>query len=705
MKRILPCFFSLWILLFVGSLYGSPKTITTTWEGDAQFVYKVGFMRNLMKHPQGGVSLFNMDLIENDSPGAGISEKGVSTDSIWGKYQGRKVFFLEDPRAYKAWLVIYATQMGQYPLTFRVNGNTSQLETWDKTKSHEWYRWTEFPAEWLKNGKNTIDLLCPQAQNEKDGWVIQIARADEFRAGGGDPSRVGETSFKSTDSGNTWAKSPFGPQGQTRAEYTVRLSLDRYIKKGWLSTPVIDLWKGNSKKFIVPQRALLKMKLHLKALVPEGCHIKYFLRKGIDPSPFAKTWGSYHPVGEGSTLDLEIDGKDLNRRYVQFKAILSTSNPLKSPVFQKVKISAELNQKVPTQDNIFVVEEHNPTLKYSSIDWEWENWDRPEFENLKTLENLDEVIQGSRTELDAQLKLCQYIANRWRNSNPIPGYPGWDALSILNRINKAGAGGMCIQLNLAFGGMCMAYGWQARLINCVGHEVIEVWNDEFGKWVFFDADYVQHYNADLKTGEPLSMLELHRKFLDYYYPNRSIDWMTDTIKWMPLEDKPIPVKRGSPVSIKDVRMSGFINAAFMRTVPRNNWYEKPFPRPLNHGRTQWPWNGYLNWYDSRTPPKRQYSWFTDRPRDMWPDLNKVHVHATSGVGNDRLFLHFETYTPNFSHFEVKVDETNWKKVGKRWTWLLQSGRNILKVRAVSMMGVKGKSSYIVLNHIDDPFGR
>ena len=147
-------------------------------------------------------------------------------------------------------------------------------------------------------------------------------------------------------------------------------------------------------------------------------------------------------------------------------------------------------------------------------------------------------------------------------------------------------------------------------------------------------------------------------------------------------------------------------AAFMRLIPRNNWYEKPYPRPLTHGSgTNWPWNGYVNWYDERTPPNRKYTWQTDRPRDMWPDLNKVHVDVTSGFGNDRLFLRFETYTPNFSHFEIDVDDTDWKKSGSRWTWLLQSGKNTFRVRAVNKLGAKGKPSTFVVNHADAPFGR
>ena len=307
-----------------------------------------------------------------------------------------------------------------------------------------------------------------------------------------------------------------------------------------------------------------------------------------------------------------------------------------------------------------------------------------------------------------------YVTRRWYPGSALPSYPAWDALSILERVDNIGGGGMCIQFNNVLAGMCQAYGWQARLVNCVGHEVVEVWNDDYGKWIFLDAEFFDHYNYDRTTGEPQDMLELHNFYLDYYFPDRPIDWMKDRIVWMPpIEGKKLPVKRGVRTNnesilinhFKRIHVSGFVNAAFLRLIPRNNFFEKPTPRPLTHGNSWWPWNSYVNWYDDRTPPKRQYSWHTDRPRDMWPDLNLVHVDAVSGFGNDRLFLRFETYTPNFSHYELNADDTGWKKVSNRWTWLLQSGRNTVKVRAVSKLGTKGKLSYIMLNHADAPFGK
>ena len=703
MRKMLSCSCAFLLVLLLTEATEADM-VTTTWGGDAEKVYDTGFMHMLMKHPEGGVGLFNMELVENDAPGSGISEKGVRTDVVWGKYRARKLLFLDDPRAFKAWLVVLFERRGKHPLKFSVNGHLTQFDEWDPRKSELAYRWTEFPAEWLRKGKNTFELWCPEATAEEEGWEIWLSRADEFEEGGGDPRKVGETSYKSMNGGKSWKESPFGPEKKDRAEYTIRLSLDRYVGTGFLASPVIDLWKGESEEFIVSLREVGSMQLTVAAEVPPGTKIDYYFRRGTSPQPFSEEWEPYRLIGSGPTLDFVVEDAELNRRYVQFKAVLSTTNPLKTPIVKTARVQAEMRERIPLYKNIHVVDFENPPIQYSSVEWEWEAWDRPEFQELRQRENLDEVIAGSRTQFDAQVKLLDHVTKRWRHCDPRPEYPLWDALSILDRIEKAGGGGYCLMFNTLLAGMCQAYGWQARLNHVCIHEICEVWNDDLGKWIFLDADYENNYNYLVETAEPLSMLELHKLYLDYYFPGRPIDWMKDLVNWMePLEGKELPVKRGALLrhhTDKDA-LTGFANASFMRMVPRNNWYEKPYPKPLGHC-TWTPWDGYVNWYDEQTPPKRHFSWFTDRPRDLWPDLNKVHVDATQGFGNDRLFLRFETYTPNFSHFEVDVDDTGWKQVGERWTWLLQSGRNTFRVRAVNMLGARGKPSRVVLNFADAP---
>jgi len=684
----------------------SAERVVTTWEHDAGAVYDEGFMHMLMKQ-DGGVTLFDMELVENDAPGAGTSEKGVHSDVIWGEHRGRKVLELSDARAFRAFIVFWVYRQGKQPLEFRVNGNPVTVENWRNTGVRETYRWVEFPVEWLKKGKNTIEFFSPEAATPEDGWELYMARADEFEAGGGDPADVGKTSFKSVDGGETWKESPFGPLGQTRAEYTVRLSFDRYVPTGWLATPVIDLWKGDSDDFIVRQHLLRKLKIALASRVPAGTTVEYYFRKGVDPSPFSDTWSPYELIGSGESVSIEMPGDTVNRRYIQLRAVLSTTDPLASPTVESVSVTAELEEPfpVPLHKNIVVLEVDNPPIRYSSIDWEWEPWDRPEFEELKARENLDQVIAGSLSEFDAQVRLLDYATKRWRWVSPTPEYPGWDALSIADRIDNLGGGGMCIQFNLFLGGLCIAYGWQSRLVNIVGHEVCEVWNDEFGKWIYLDASLVNHYVYDPKTGEPLNMLELHNLYTDYYFPDAPIDWMKDFTGTQKYEQGVQPVRRASLDPPPNVGHNGFTHAAFLRMMPRNNYYEKRYPRPLTHGSSWWPWDGYINWYDEKSPPKRQYTYHTDRPRDMYPDLNTVHVDATQGFGNDRLFLRFETYTPNFSHFEVNQNDRGWQKLdADHWTCFLAAGRNTLRVRAVNKLGATGRPSSIVLNHANNPLG-
>lgn len=706
------------LLILIVSFTAVAEPVSVSWQGDALDVYESGFMHMLMKQPSGGVSLFNMEVIENDSPGGGYSEKGVFNDVVWGQNRARKILEINDTRTEKAWLVLLfgRGRNGKYPLRFSINGNEAVMEQWDPEVVNHGFRWEEFPANWLKKGRNVIELYCPEAETEKDGWNVWLSRADEYEDGGGDPAMVGETSFKSTDGGKHWDKSPFGADGKTQAEYTIRISLDRYVSSGWLAGPVVDLWSGDDDTFITPVRVVKKLRLSLRADVPEGTAIEYFLRAGTCPDPFSTDWGPYEPVGSGAVVDVEFSDRVLRGRFVQFKAVLSSSDPLKSPVFKSARMDMDLLQGNSTHKSLFVLEEDNPVIGYPSVDWAWERWDRPEFSELKARENLDGVIAGAKTQFDATVKMLHLATTRVPrlHGTPIPDYPTWDALASLDRIDQHGSVGMCIQFNNLFMGYCMAYGMQGRLINGQDHEMAEVWSDDFGKWVYYEASYANHYLYGTETGEPLSLFELHRMYLDYFYPDRPIDWRADNTQYghtaQAIESSEIkpPVARSSTTYHQTdnptIMYKGFIQCPFMRMVPRNDYYARPTPIPLSHGTIgTWIWNGYINWYDDRTPPMRQYTWHTDRKQDMWPDLNLVHVRAATGHSNEYLFLRFETYCPNFDRFEVSENDGVWKPVGEdRWTWVLASGRNTLRVRAVNKLGAKGKPSRFVVFRADVP---
>ncbi len=97
------------VLFGVISAHSAVRT-TSQWRHTAEEIYNEGFMNGLMRNGDGGVRLFNIELIENDSPGAGYSEKGIFTDTIWGKNRARKIFKLDDPRSEKAYLIVYMSR-------------------------------------------------------------------------------------------------------------------------------------------------------------------------------------------------------------------------------------------------------------------------------------------------------------------------------------------------------------------------------------------------------------------------------------------------------------------------------------------------------------------------------------------------------------------------------------------------------------------
>lgn len=673
----------------------------STWKKTGRETYETGFARRLQVGGEGEAKLFEHVLIENDAAGGGRSDKGPSASVVWGEVRARKVLRLDDPRAHGAELYVFPQAKLAHALQVSINGHPARIDATPR-KGNETIRWIQFPPEWLRAGENVIELSCPEAKSEAAGWRLNVARADEFAAGGGDPLPVGRTSFYSRDGGKSWLAG-CGLTDGVAAEFSVRIGLKRHVAAGGLESPVIDLWKGEADSFIAQQRAVRTLTLTARGLTPAGTSLVYWLRKGQHPSPWAAGWEPYERLGEGATLAATVAGAASSRRYVQLKVEFTTTNPLLSPSLAEIGVRAEFREDfpIPAHQNLRVVALDNAPVRYSSLGWKWESPNRPEFAALRLQENLDDVVRGARTEFEAMVRLRDYAKKRWEWTHPAGDFPAWDALSIVQRVSRGG-GGMCIQQNLFLVGLCQAMGWQGRLVAIDSHEVAEIWSNDYGKWVYFDAYFPNHNLCDPETGVPLSMLEIHERYLEFFHPDGPIDWAKDPRPDHATIDARADTPRVASSSLdyanhENYRYTGFVEARMVRMVPRSNFIEQPEPRPLNHAAGGYYWNGYVSWYDARTPIKGQYAGYTDRARDLWPDLNTVHITASQGPGNDRLFLEFETYTPGFTHFEVLDDSGEWRKASDRWTWLLVPGKNSLQVRAVNEKGVGGKPARVVLN--------
>jgi len=146
-------------------------------------------------------------------------------------------------------------------------------------------------------------------------------------------------------------------------------------------------------------------------------------------------------------------------------------------------------------------------------------------------------------------------------------------------------------------------------------------------------------------------------------------------------------------------------AGFMRMMPRNDYFSQPYPRPLSQGSCNWPWNGYLNWYDRATPRKLQYSLHTDREIDFYPTLNRVEFSAVYTGKEGEIGIDMVTFAPDFDGFEVNIDDTGWKQSPASFVWKLNpSALNSLEMRVRNKLSPNGKPSHIrVLYHYKEPF--
>jgi len=146
-----------------------------------------------------------------------------------------------------------------------------------------------------------------------------------------------------------------------------------------------------------------------------------------------------------------------------------------------------------------------------SIPVRLESLDLGRLEELRERESLAAIVSEGASEFEQILLLKEWVASQWPAGTPNP-YPPWDAIVVLDWIRQGITGGFCAQYAQVMLQSLASLGMQARYIelgstvNPYAHFVMEVWSNQFNKWVVIDADYNLHFQRD---GIPLSALEVH----------------------------------------------------------------------------------------------------------------------------------------------------------------------------------------------------
>lgn len=661
---------------------------------DAKSLYNKGNVKNL-RYDKGksGIVLYNSRVIEDDSPGFGYP---YGKEILKSNVQIKKELYIKNPEAFEAWLLIYDVPMRPWrakvydaPAIVSVNGN--------KIKTVFKYGWNKLRinTRWLKKGKNEIVIY---GLDKNLPPIIPVAEKRDILKNYPGYKNVKQRSLRSKNNGKTWS-ALIGMDGKTKGEYFVRMHLKQHLSFGEYLTPVVDM--GDSK-----EKQIIKQIVKVDSFV---FNAKLNLTAGTKADLFCRT--SNEPFSKGNVWKKCKTGskQKATGRYLQGKIILRADNPLKTPVLKGIEIKSQIKYR-RSDIGVYKIKKYdNHKIIRTSLSFEHEDFNNASLRKLRRLYKLDEVVKNCKTQFEKIVALNYWVANQWKWHPPVK-YPDWNALQILEKQkNGKPLGGFCGHFAIVMVQCCLALGITARFIFSklegviFGHEVTEVWSDEYDKWIMMDPN-INRYFRDRKTNIPLSALELHEQLLDFYFKNekqRSNEFNKKKVDAIPLKKF---LKEGPIVcDLGPVYIPGWFNPdrshlmwGSPRMMPRSNFFSKKYPIPKAHGYgTCWSWNEYYLWQDERTPRgDSQFDKYVERERDWYWSINRVQFIVEQTNKENVLRVYLDTFTPGLKNIMVKIDDWVWKPAKKEFLWKLHYGKNGLRAKTVNVMGVEGKESAI-----------
>jgi len=519
-----------------------------------------------------------------------------------------------------------------------------------------------------------------------------------------------QSSGKSEDGGKTWRQDNLGSGGNISGEYVVRVFLGSFRSSGLLVSPVMDA-AGEENLSFKTRRRLLALKLKMEqspalASVPEALSLE--VRSGDSPLYNSGSWSQWMAARPDITI------RDLRGRYVQWRIKFSSHDPEESPQLTRLTIEGDVAFDAIHAKTAKLVREHNVDVVEGPQGYTYENYRSVYLEQFRRRFKLDDVVAGAKSEWDRQLRLLHwaYLIPLKKNPKIFPWDPNdWaqeeynsEGSLVMNEDKHQPREVMCLFPNVVLMAALQSFGYAARHINLnsegmSGHEIVEVWSDEYDKWVYLDAQR-DFYWYDKKTHIPVSTLEIHQVLVNQL---RNVEtWRHPFVftqqPQLRLEDLPIaPAELYPPYRAED-ELFVVATSSHIRMVPRSDMFSNPSPIPVSQGREVWCWDGYLNWADSKVPPLEQFSHYTNRAKDFdWP-LNQVRYTAeeTSTPGTLDVFL--ENDMPYLKSLLARFDGKEWRTVDSHFQWKLQEGANSFEVRGINTAGVEGPISSLTLGY-------
>ena len=654
--------------------YGSPasavKVVLTAEDAWEKGMGGLGVQKALKG---GGVTLYDATLIEDDGPGSGensqyqIDEDRSLRILLDAGNIAKKVLVVDRPEALAAHMYVRG------PILVEVNGKAIGAAG----------SAVRIPPELIKKGENVVILRARPDANA----IIKGSARTHILANNPELKDRPPRSFTSRDGGKTWTA--------IDGEIVCRLTLTQYPAEGSLISPVIDLGQAEGNAVAFTKAAFRSVAMTAEADTPAGTGVEFLIRTGPGPVYEAANWTDWQPAKTAAPKD---------HRFLQWKAVLRTLDPKVTPTLRSVTCAASAAaEPAPAwAAKLAVTGAHNEEIRYTNMPFEYEDPRNPRVIALREKYKLDAVVKDGNTELEKLILLRNWVNAQWRYKPPIETkYPAWDADEIMSR--KVG---FCVQFAITYVQCCTALGYQARFVfgdppsgtHVSGHEVTEVWSNQFGKWIFMDPEGNRYY-IDPNTKEPLGMLEAHDRMIRAFFGAKPPYSKTPQCRYsdeiMSVNGKTIiPDKMLTSADPPPKSWPAWVKWYHIQYVPRNNFYSKPAPLPRIEGWGNWEWPGFWSWYDDRVSRETYYRNFTNRHSDLEWTINQVRFAASWGAKEGTLAVQMGTVTPNFETFLVRTAGGAWKPSGGEFTWDLSPGKNRLEMRVRNVSGVEGPVSWL-----------
>ncbi len=695
---------------------GATASESTSARFDARSMERDARLVNLwLDQTANAITLDDTELIEDDAPATGVPQGMGYNGREWIEelHKGiviKKILMLDDPAAFSGRLVFKGVEVkdNTEPLHISLNGvqflrpatryvAPSAKQFTDYSPSDRWF-YIDLPIGALRSGDNEVLMW---SESESTSWRILIALDKEFARGSLTRTHHPNRSMKSSDGGKTWSDAKLGTHDSVDGEYSIRFSLDRFVKTGEFISPVMDATGDTS---------ALKRNINLKSVkfsdgidIPENTKAALQVRFGASPREDDPSWMPWASLAcSGEYTDLE------KRRYFQWKAILATSNPLASPRIRSFSVESSWDCVSPNRElGICVNVMRDGHVSRSSYPFQYENLLHSELEKFRENAQLDEIVKGAGGEFEVMMRLLNWAYRipvtedrySWNWNDTVKLEKDENGIPRLQTYKKRRRDAMCLHSNQALIGAFLSLGYQARHVNIHseavnGHEVTEVWSNEFNKWIYMDATR-DYYYFDPETGTPLNMLEIHDR-LAAFVP-RVETWSHPFAPEMGpdiLAQIPVGIRNGhNPFSVVADGRGILKIFGHFRIIPRNDFLSNPFPVPVHTGMTMWGWDGFLNWYDDKFPKRWEYQRYTNRPVDFYEPLNQAEIVLAETDVSGVLSVDTKTFTPGFETFVVSLDGGEWvAEKEPSWKWPLRAGKNRLEARTRNVRGVLGPIS-------------